>query len=119
MHFKITCFFFFKGFLFYFVGKSIIIACCFVLFRVSKKMLGHPRVHVVKEVVTLNLFLKRCTIYFNTRFGDKVSHVLINKYVCATPVVFQSQATVQCKLHSIDPEIFPLLETTDVPVSTF
>lgn len=53
----------------------------------------------------------------NYRFGNKVSHLLINKDVCATPIVFQSQATVQCKLHSIDPEIFPLLETTDIPVS--
>lgn len=52
-----------------------------------------------------------------TRFGFRVSHLLVNKDVCATPVVFQSQATVQCKLHSIDPEIFPLLETTDIPVS--
>lgn len=51
-------------------------------------------------------------------FGDKVSHLLINKDVCATPLVFQSQATVQCQLHSIDPDIFPLLETSDIPVST-
>lgn len=48
-----------------------------------------------------------------------MSHVLINKDVCATPVVFHSQAAVQCKLHSIDPEIFPLLEATDIPVSIF
>ena len=47
-----------------------------------------------------------------------MSHMLINKDVCATPLVFQSQATVQCKLHSIDPEIFPLLNTCDIPVST-
>ena len=51
-------------------------------------------------------------------FGDKASHLLINKDVCATPLVFQSQATVQCQLHSIDPDIFPLLETNDIPVST-
>ena len=51
-------------------------------------------------------------------FGDKVSHLLINKDVCATPLLFQSQATVQCQLHSIDPDIFPLLETSDIPVST-
>lgn len=51
-------------------------------------------------------------------FGDKVSHLSINKDVCATPLVFQSQATVQCQLHSIDPDIFPLLETSDIPVST-
>ena len=46
-----------------------------------------------------------------------MSHLLINKDVCGAPLVFQGQATVQCKLHSIDPEIFPLLETMDVPVS--
>ena len=51
------------------------------------------------------------------RFGDKVSHLLVNKDVCATPLVYQSQASVQCKLHSIDQEIFPLLETSDIPVS--
>ncbi|CAH3015232.1 unnamed protein product [Porites evermanni] len=44
-----------------------------------------------------------------------VSHLLINKDVCATPLIFQSQATVQCKLHCIDPEIFPLLETNNIP----
>lgn len=54
-----------------------------------------------------------------TRFGNQVSHVLINKEVCATPVVFHSQAAVQCRLHSIDPEIFPLLEATYIPVSIF
>lgn len=45
-------------------------------------------------------------------------HLLINKDVCATPLVFQSQAAVQCKLHSLDAEMFPLLETSDIPVST-
>lgn len=54
-----------------------------------------------------------------TRFGNNVSHVLLNKDVCARPVVFQAQAAVQCRLHSIDPEIFPLLEATDIPVSIF
>lgn len=63
------------------------------------------------------IFKDNVQFIFVTRFGDKVSHLLINKDVCATPIVFQSQATVQCKLHSIDPEIFPLLETTDIPVS--
>ena len=54
-----------------------------------------------------------------TRFGNDVSHVLINKDVCATPMVFHAQAAVQCRLHSIDPEIFPLLKATDIPVSIF
>ena len=54
-----------------------------------------------------------------TRFGNNVSHVLLNKDVCARPVVFQAQAAVQCRLHSIDPEIFPLLEASDIPVSIF
>ena len=47
-----------------------------------------------------------------------MSHLLINKDVCATPLIFQSQATVQYKLHCIDPEIFPLLETNNIPVSS-
>lgn len=46
-----------------------------------------------------------------------MSHLLINKHVCMAPLVFQSQGTVQCKLHTINPEIFPLLETMDTPVS--
>ena len=47
-----------------------------------------------------------------------MSHLLINKDVCATPLVFQSQAKVQFKLHSLNAEMFPLLESSDVPVST-
>ncbi|XP_078348561.1 zinc phosphodiesterase ELAC protein 2-like [Oculina patagonica] len=70
---------------------------------------------VIVHLTPMNIFQSEEYEEWRKRFGDKVSHLLINKDVCATPIVFQSQATVQCKLHSIDPEIFPLLETTDIP----
>lgn len=68
-------------------------------------------VHLTPMIVFENEEYKQ----WRNRFGDKVSHLLINKDVCATPLIFQSQATIQCKLHCIDPEIFPLLETSNIP----
>jgi len=70
---------------------------------------------VMVHLTPMRVFQSKEYEVWRKRFGKNVSHVLINKDVCATPVVFHSQAAVQCKLHSIEPEIFPLLEATDIP----
>ncbi|XP_067043243.1 zinc phosphodiesterase ELAC protein 2-like isoform X1 [Acropora muricata] len=75
-----------------------------------------PTAVIIIHLTPMSVFESHEYVEWRNRFGDKVSHLLINKDVCATPLVFQSQATVQCKLHSLDAEMFPLLESSDVPM---
>lgn len=77
---------------------------------------AYPTPVIIVHLTPMSVFRSHEYEKWRNRFGDKVCHLLINKDVCAAPLVFHSQATVQCKLHSVDPEIFPLLETSDSPV---
>lgn len=70
---------------------------------------------IIVHLTPMAIFQSKEYEHWRKGFGDKVCHLLINKDVCAAPLVFQAQATVQCKLNTIDPEIFPLLETMDTP----
>ncbi|EDO40024.1 predicted protein [Nematostella vectensis] len=64
---------------------------------------------IIVHMVPMAVYNHPDYVSWSKKFGERTEHLLINSEVCSDHVAFRRQATIQCKLNTLDPSIFPLL----------